>query len=567
MSLYINNNLIAANAARNLGNTYGRVGQSIQKLSIGLRVQSAADDAASLAVREIMRHDIAVLNQGLKNISDAISMVQTADGAMAIIDEKLIRMKELAEQAATGSYTTAQRELMDQEYQQMAAEIDRIANATDFNGINLLDGSMAAGHEGSGLKIHFGTGNDAAQDYYFVSVSDMRATSHTGLQVGNGDEKDTWHSQGLNLSSGDDLIAAGATGTFGIQYSHDGGNTWGTYGWVTVDGDDTLSGIVNEINQGPQYTASLTVGASATSTALAGETLTINGAVFTFSTQVGIDSANNIIGLGGLSGADAIAQQIAKGINSELSGGDSGIDAVASRSGDTITLYHESFGAPTGNDDLGTSISSSANLSLDSGWTATTGSHLEASYVLNQATGYELSLEANDSGRIHQVRIVTTGGEAIDFGNSGTTLTASQASGLNQGASTIVPSFQALDEASEWVQTVNGSGSTNWAAKDVLTQSAAQNALAGLDEAMHKKDRVRADLGALQNRLENTLENLQVQSESLQGAESRISDLDIADEMNTLSRNQIITRAGVAMLAQANSMTDMALVLLAGANL
>ena len=90
-------------------------------------------------------------------------MIQTAEGALSVIDEKLTRMKELAEQASTGTYTTAQRDIMNSEYQAMAAEIDRIANATDFNGIKLLDGSISNLHGGDGLKIHFGTGNDSAE--------------------------------------------------------------------------------------------------------------------------------------------------------------------------------------------------------------------------------------------------------------------------------------------------------------------------------------------------------------------------------------------------------------------
>ncbi|MBU1740477.1 MAG: flagellin, partial [Proteobacteria bacterium] len=117
MSLIINHNMMAMNAARNLGTVFNMLAKSTQRLSSGLRINSAADDAAGLAVRELMRADIAVLNQGIRNASDAISMIQTAEGALAVVDEKLTRMKELAEQAATGTYTTAQREIMDSEYQ------------------------------------------------------------------------------------------------------------------------------------------------------------------------------------------------------------------------------------------------------------------------------------------------------------------------------------------------------------------------------------------------------------------------------------------------------------------
>jgi len=213
MSLVINHNLMASNTARNLSDSYGRLRTSTQRLSTGLRINSAADDAAGLAIREGMRAEIAALNQGVRNAQDGISMIQTAEGALSVIDEKLIRMKELAEQAATGTYTDEQRMIIHSEFVAMAAEIDRIAEATDFNGIKLLNGNTSvsgtngywtekrtwASQEGTwtnssgwqenngrvtdngaiigGLKIHFGTGNNRAEDYYFVRVGDARTSS------------------------------------------------------------------------------------------------------------------------------------------------------------------------------------------------------------------------------------------------------------------------------------------------------------------------------------------------------------------------------------------------------
>jgi flagellin len=298
MSLVINHNLMAMNAARNLGTSYGRLGVSTRRLSSGLRVGTAADDAAGLAIRELMRADIVTLNQGIRNANDAISMVQTADGALQVIDEKLIRMKELAEQAATGTYNSDQRLIIDSEYQAMASEITRIALATDFNGIKLLDGTLSGTvHDGTGLqstgalKIHFGTGNSSSEDYYFISIGKATASS---LSLGN-------------------------------------------------------------------------------------------------------------------------------------------------------------------------------------------------------ATG------------------VGTAGHAIS------------------------------------------------------TQNAAQQALAAINNAIISKDNVRAGLGALQNRLENTITNLSIQAENLQSAETRISDVDVAQEMTEFVRNQILTQAAVAMLAQANSLPRLALQLIGGA--
>ena len=189
MSLVINHNMMAANTARNLNAHYSALGKSTQRLSSGLRVNSAADDAAGLAIRELQRADITTLHQGARNANDAISMIQTADGALGVIDEKLTRMKELAEQAATGTYDSTQRLMIESEYQAMASEITRIATATDFNGIHLLNGTLSSdSHDGSGLtstgklKIHFGTGNDSAEDYYYITIGCSTASS---LGVGN----------------------------------------------------------------------------------------------------------------------------------------------------------------------------------------------------------------------------------------------------------------------------------------------------------------------------------------------------------------------------------------------
>lgn len=131
----------------------------------------------------------------MRNANDAISLIQTADGTLQVIDEKLIRMKELCEQAATGTYDSTQRLIIDSEFQQMASEIDRIAKATEFNGVKLLDGSLSGRHDGSGrgsvdglsstgaLKVHFGTANDSAEDYYYIEIGD---TTLAGLGLRDG---------------------------------------------------------------------------------------------------------------------------------------------------------------------------------------------------------------------------------------------------------------------------------------------------------------------------------------------------------------------------------------------
>ncbi len=205
----INNNLMANSTQRLLSMHYSNLDSSITKLSSGLRINSAADDAAGLAVSEIMRADIASMKQGIRNANDAISLIQTADGAMQIIDENLIRMKELAEQAATGTYDSVQRGIIDSEYQQMASEITRIASATNFNNVKLLDGTLSddtANLSGDGagnlnstgkMKIHFGTTNESAEDYYYIQIKSVTASS---LGLGNNAESGA---EGFSISTQD----------------------------------------------------------------------------------------------------------------------------------------------------------------------------------------------------------------------------------------------------------------------------------------------------------------------------------------------------------------------------
>lgn len=226
------------NTQRTLGRTYSNLSKSVERLSSGLRINSAADDAAGLAVREQMRTDIAALGQGIRNANDGISMIQTAESNLGVIDTKLTRMKELAEQAATGTYTDEQRLIIHSEFTAVAAEIDRIAETTNFNGIKLLDGnsSISGTPDGEpnnggwtatntwkstsgfwtnssgweevsgdktgetyqgGVAIHFGTKSTRSEDYYFIRVGDMRTAS---LFKGTGSDP-------ANQTTGSDTIA------------------------------------------------------------------------------------------------------------------------------------------------------------------------------------------------------------------------------------------------------------------------------------------------------------------------------------------------------------------------
>ena len=165
--LAIKNNLMSVNSARHLSNSYDALSKSVERLSSGMRINSAKDDAAGLAVRELMRADTAVIQQGARNAQDGISMLQTMEGAMATIDDILVRMQSLAEQAATGSYSSAQRSIMHNEFDEMRQEVDRIAGATKFNGIKMLDNTDT-------VSIHFG---ELTSDKIDIAGSNMTSAS------------------------------------------------------------------------------------------------------------------------------------------------------------------------------------------------------------------------------------------------------------------------------------------------------------------------------------------------------------------------------------------------------
>lgn len=163
--LSLNFNPSAEYAADRLAQVEQRLQKNMERLSSGQKINTAQDDAAGFVVREKMRVDLAVMNKGLQNLQSGVALVQTAEGTLGSITNLLIRMKELATQAASANVGT-DRDKLKEEFDQLAAEIDRLAHGAQFNGRNLLDGSLAA----AGLRIHFGTGNDSYSDYLHMQL-------------------------------------------------------------------------------------------------------------------------------------------------------------------------------------------------------------------------------------------------------------------------------------------------------------------------------------------------------------------------------------------------------------
>ncbi len=447
--LAIKNNIMAANAARHLGMAYDNLAKSVERLASGLRINSAKDDAAGLAVRELVRADIAVLQQGSRNAQDGISMVQTMEGATAVMDENLIRMKELAEQAATGSYSAAQRTIMDSEFAEMADEIERIANATAFNGITMLNTAPSATNA---VSIHVGTTST-------IDISKVDMTK-----------------SGLNIETGD--------GGWQVDSDTLNGEDSASVTWVSIDGGYTGAGTATEATLTIQFTDSV-------------DTANNEGL---FTVNFALDSAGAV---------DYTLNEVVAAINAESN--DLGWDAE-------------------GND----LRYSAASAELD-----TTSSK------------YVLRLESRDSN---------ADSYTMDLGNLVSIGDAASLGNVIGGFD--IGTVETAVSGSNSVTADMASAGVTQAGLNILTTAAATTALTTISTAISQKDTARAAFGYKMNRLESTIAILNIQAENLMAAESRISDVDVATEMATLTRTQVLSQAGISMLAQANSMPQMALTLL-----
>ena len=494
MPLTINHNLMASNASRNLSTHYSSLSTSVRRLSSGLRVGNAADDAAGLAIRELMRAEITSLNQGVRNANDAISLIQTADGALQIIDEKLIRMKELAEQAATGTYNSDQRLMIDSEFQAMAAEIQRIATATDFNGVKLLDGSLSGEHDGSGLqstgelKVHFGSGNDSAEDYYYISGGDATLT---GL--------------GLNGSSNYNAIFENVPILSdrvqnGVNYS--GRSNLISFA-VIPKGSTNIAIELNDNAQNDSIQIFTRTGKH-----IAGTTIGQNSDT----SRPGYIGTVPDWGYGGGIGSDPINIHNVADMNQK---------AITEVNGFLSTAYYDDTYLNGGSGEVGYIYSSPRNIFTYNG----------------------MNIEYSGDGNIEDkhieylnIDVVTEDLVFLVVGQGNFRMTASWGN---------MPPLDPSSYSSEFTGAIS-----------IQTQELAQKALERIDDAIIAKDNIRAHLGATQNRLENTISNLQIQAENMQAAESRISDVDVATEMTEFVRTQILVQSSVAMLAQANSLPN-----------
>lgn len=510
MSLSINHNLMAANAARNLNTHYGSLADSVRRLSSGLRIGTAADDAAGLAIRELMRADITTLNQGVRNANDAVSMLQTADGALQIIDEKLIRMKELAEQAATGTYNSDQRLMIDSEFQAMKSEIERIAISTEFNGVKMLCNDPA---------------NKIVISHGYIPAKSEKISNY-----------DTWGDRTEFFLRNPDSITADARIDFAYgpvisdTVGYDGMQNWWAISDDIEDNKEFLSasaaagGFEIHFDGSDRGDWRFSPETEAMIDSLGYEVVQIGGAItnYFFTLRSKTDPSKTFLLNSGSRGGGRIPR------------GEGSFNLMiypepTFRSGtdEYPDIQYIDNGAYSG---MGIDLDGDGEIDIDLyslryGWNPQQWPY-HGDFI------FEATSEHEDLSYVTKIHFGTGNESAEDYYYIDSADCTAQGLGIEELA--------------------------------IQTQNSAQETLESLNSAIAVKDGARAYFGAMQNRLENTISNLMIQAENLQAAESRISDVDVAQEMTEFTRQQILTQSAVAMLGQANSLPQMALQLIQG---
>ncbi len=508
MALSINTNVMSLNAQRNLGKSQSALSQSMTRLSSGLRINSAKDDAAGLAISDRMTSQIRGLNQAARNANDGISLAQTAEGAMQESTNILQRMRELSVQSANASNSVADRDALQAEVNQLQQEMDRIAGTTTFNGLNILDGSF------TNSKFQVGAN---ANETISVSIGSMNT-----LDLGR-----------YAIEGNDSATATGAGAATAAAADNSGGNgvtdqTLSVAGYkgskdVTVTADDSAETIAQAVND---------VSADTGVEALAKTSADIT---FSHSGTISFD-------LGTSSGATGNMQTISANVTdaTDLTSMVKAINDVSGKTGITaeVTTAGMKLSQADGKD---IQILNAVNSSGEDTVTDTTMS-------VTGLSGAAATLDTDPDGPDTDSTSVAG---VVEFTSRSS---FSVSSSVDVDAGSVVSGATGGDIVSATAETVN--------AIDISTADGAQDAIDVIDKALGTIDAERGDLGAIQNRFESTIANLQNISENISAARSRILDADIAQETSEMTKQNILQQAGVSILAQANQAPQLALSLL-----
>lgn len=495
MPQIINTNVSSLTAQRNLNSSQDSLNVSLQRLSSGLRINSARDDAAGLAISNAFTSQVRGLNQAIRNANDGISLSQVAEGALAESTNILQRVRELSIQSANGTNSGTERAALQQEVSQLTAELNRIAETTSFGGRNLLDGTF-------GTET-FQVGSEANQT---ISVSINGAGANTlgttrltldGTEFSFATAAGADATAAANPLGGATFTLAGPLGSENVTTSA-GASAFDVAS--AIDGENADTGISADARTGAILSG-------------------LNDGNITFTLR-GQGGAAASVSAGIVSGdlttlaSNINAQQATTGIGAVVEGA---TVRLTSERGDDIVI--EDF----------TTDAATATASVQA--TDYDGTGVGAATVLSGA-----ALSTTDTTRVTgEVRLDATGSLTFSLSAADTGISSAQvATGTLTAVSTV----------------------------DISDQTGAQNAISIVDAAIQAIDSQRASIGAVQNRLQSTISNLQSISENVSAARSRIQDADFAVETANLTRTQILQQAGISVLAQANALPQQVLSLL-----
>jgi flagellin len=521
MALTVNTNVASLNAQRNLGTSSSNLQTSLERLSSGSRINSAKDDAAGLQIANRLTSQINGLGVAVRNANDGISLSQTAEGSLQESTNILQRMRDLALQSANGGIGDSERKALNEEVVQLKNELDRISTTTQFGSKSLLDGSFAE-------NIQVGA---QANQTISVKIDSFRTTD-----LGTNASRDATIA---SLSSGAAptslTIAAGSAGTAGSASVFTG--------TVDLDGDLSAAPVTFAIEDGTRFTADITLNSASSATNLT----TVNNAL----TAANINATATF---DGTSGALILTENAVGGSFSALPlNVVNGTAGSAAAVGGSNVAGTATVAPVVGNNafDIAVNAGAAQTISID----ASTYTTLESladninQQIANNATLIgevratvdqgKLQFVTTDTGAAADITLTDTAGNVGGLANLGFT-TGATAAGVAEGA-----------QAANSVEKI-----------DITTSAGAQSAIATIDAALKEVDVTRASLGAIQNRFESTISNLQNVSENASAARGRIQDTDFAAETAALTKNQILQQAGTAILAQANQLPQAVLSLL-----
>ena len=508
MALGINTNLASMAAQRALTNSQSDAATAMQRLSTGLRINSAKDDAAGLAVANSLTTQVRGLEQAGRNANDAVAMVQTAEGGLAAITDNLQRMRELAVQAASDSLGSTERTYLNTEFAQLITEIDRVANSTTYNSLNLLDGSYKSGT--ADLTFQVGANNVAANDRMTINIADsntaaLGATATTATLVGT--------ELGGAISDGDLLIKVGTAGT-ALDI-----------GAVSVTGTTNFAANVKAAIEAANSDVTATVGGTSI-------------AMGAYTNITGAGDGDDLVSFSITNGADTVAIMTNVDASTATNVNAAAVDAAINTASSSLTSAGITVSGSAANGDLTFSNTTGANLVVsmtiidgvtDNSDTVEGGFSVLGTPGENAAaqthTGYgSITLTASDS-------ITVSGNDTVNAGFIASNLTASTAG-------------------------------TAVSALSVTSQANAQTAITSIDSALDTINSTRSSLGAYQVAFETMISNISIAAENSASARSRIMDTDFAVESANLAKTQVLQQAGISVLAQANAMPQQVLALL-----